>query len=130
MTQTALVLSLNTAQVEQLAGYCAAYRTHAWHEIAPTAERNQTLRAVQAVQGRLTTWKSEQRTEPLLFALTEEERQALRQMIGVLLQIPGVQISPEGRAQALNGLASWLQKLRVVRQTQVLGSQRGGPSYG
>lgn len=120
MMQEVLVLSLNTAQVDQLVGYCATYRTHAWREIAPTAERNQTLRAVQAVQGRLTAWRAERRTEPLRFAISEEERQALRQMINVLMQVTSVHVSVENRAHAFSNLASWLSMLKVARQTQAL----------
>lgn len=120
MTHEALVLSLNAAQVDQVVSYCVAYRAHAWREIAPTAERNQTLRAVQAVQGRLTAWRAERRTEPLRFAVCEEERQALRQMIGVLMQISSTQASVDGCTPAFGGLANWLQMLRTVRQTWAL----------
>lgn len=117
MTHEALMLSLNTAQVDQLMGYCVVNRVHAWREIAPTAERNQALRA-------------EQRTEPLRFAVTEEERLVLWQMFGALMQLSSVQTSVVDRASVFGGLASWLQMLRTARQTQALGSQRGGQSHG
>ena len=90
MMQETLILTLNVAQVDQLMSYCPGYRVHAWREFAPTAERNQTLRAIQAVQGRLTVWRAERRTETLRFAVSEEERQSLRQMVGVLMQVSSV----------------------------------------
>lgn len=119
--QAALTLSLSAAQVGQLCGYCAAYRAHAWRELAPTAERNQIMKATQAVQGRLVAWSSEKRTEPLLLAVTAEEKQALRHIVCVLMQVHGTDLPSEERAQALGELAICLQMLgHTSRPTQAL----------
>jgi hypothetical protein len=121
MMQAALTLSLSAAQAAQLCSYCAAYRAHAWRELAPTAERNQTMRAAQAVQGRLAAWSIERRTEPLLLSVTGEEQQALRHVVGVLMQVSGPGMSSEARVQALGELAICLQLLgRTARPTQAL----------
>ncbi len=104
MTAMALTLHLGQAHAEQLAGMCAAYRTHAWHALEPTPERNQTMRAIQAVQGRLSQ-ACAQRTETLHLTLCAEEKQALRQMMCVLMQARGAEPASEERNQALGELA-------------------------
>jgi hypothetical protein len=121
MMQAALTLSLSTAQAAQLCGYCAAYRVHAWRELAPTAERNQTMRAAQAVQGRLAAWSAERRTEPLLLAVTAEEKQALRHIVCVLMQVSGTGMSSEERSCVLGELARYFKLLgHTSRPTQAL----------
>jgi hypothetical protein len=121
MMQAALTLSLSAAQVAQLCGYCAAYRVYAWRELAPTAERNQVMRVAQAVQGKLAAWSIERGTEPLLLAVTGEERQALRHIVCVLMQVHGTDLSSKERAQVLGELASYFKLLgHTSRSTQAL----------
>ena len=119
--QAALTLSLSAAQAAQLSGYCAAYRAHAWRELAPTAERNQVMKVAQAVQGRLAAWSTEKRTEPLLLAVTGEEKQALRHIVCVLMQAHGTDLPSEERAQVLGELASYFKMVgHTSRSTQAL----------
>ncbi len=109
MTAIALTLSLGQAQTEQLADICAAYRAYAWRMLEPTTERNQTMRAIQAVQGRLSQARAEG-SETLDLTLCAEEKQALRHVMCVLMQARGAEPASEERNQALGELAV----LRVV----------------
>jgi hypothetical protein len=121
MMQAALTLSLSAAQAAQLCGYCAAYRAHAWRELSPTSERNQTMRAAQAIQGKLSAWSIERRTEPLLLSVTTEEQQALRHVVCVLIHVHGMDLPSEARAQVLGALAASFKMLgRTARPTQAL----------
>jgi hypothetical protein len=114
-------LTLSASQVAQLVECCAAYRAYAWRELPPSAERNQTMKAVQAVQGRLSAWRDAVATEPLLLSLQEEEKQALRQMTLLLMQVAGAQAPSGKRTQMLGELASLRQALeRALRQAQAL----------
>jgi hypothetical protein len=114
-------LALSASQAAQLAECCAAYRAYAWRELPPSAERNQTMKAVQAVQGRLSAWRAAVATEPLRLAVSEEEKQALRQMTLLLMQVAGAQAPSEKRTQMLGELAGLRQVLeRALRQTQAL----------
>lgn len=99
---TGRILTLSRAQAEQLIQACAAFRSHAWHTLPPSPERNQAMRAAQAVQGRL----AEQRAgaDPLCFALTEKERQALRVVMLILIQAYGTHTPSEDRDRVLGKL--------------------------
>ncbi len=112
-------LILSQSQAEQLFHVCAAYRSYAWQTLPPTPERNHLMRAAQAVQGRLAETRA-CCAESLLFALTEEERQALRVVMRTLMQVYGAETPAVGRNRLLGELAA----LRVLfeytcRQTRV-----------
>ena len=109
MTEMALTLELGQVQAEQLAGMCATYRTHAWRALEPTAERNQSMRAVQAVQGRISQARAAGGATVQVM-LCAEERRVLRQMLRVLMQARGTESASEQRNQALGELAG----LRMV----------------
>ena len=104
MIHPALVLHLPPQQAEQFALQCAAYRKYALQCLAPSAERNQTVRAVQAVEGRLHTLRSQQTGEVTLSVTTEEAR-ALRQMVVSLMHAWGAAPDSEERTQAVSSLA-------------------------
>ena len=109
MTHAVLTLHVSQSQAEQLAGMCATYRAYAWGVLEPTAERNQTMRTVQAVQGRISQARAPG-AATVQVVLCEEERQALRQMLSVLMRMHGKQIPSEQRNQVLGELAG----LRMV----------------
>lgn len=111
------MLSLSQPQAEQLAHACAAYRSYAWQMLAPTPERNQTMRVAQAMQGRL----AEMRTlgaEQCVLRISEEERQALRTVISTLIQVYGAEPPTPERTQLLGVLAALRALLERSRQTQ------------
>lgn len=116
----ALTLHLNTTQASQLADFCAAYRAYAWHSLPPTQERNQTMRALQAVQGRVSQDLASGSATALL-TLSTEEKQAVRQSICLLIQIYGAKSASEERNQRLGELAGLRLLIeRTCRQTQAL----------
>jgi hypothetical protein len=96
---------LSHTQAEQLLQVCAAYRSYAWQRLDPCEERNRIMKAVQSVQGRLAEW-SAGGGEPGWFALTEEERNILRLILGTLLQVYGAEAASADRNQALAALAT------------------------
>jgi hypothetical protein len=109
MMRTAPALQLGRQQADQFVAQCAAYRRHAWRCLPPSPERNQTLRAAQAVEGRLSSLRT-QGEETIVLSITQEEGYALRQMMTALLQVYGAEPPSERRTQALGDLAA----LRVL----------------
>jgi len=105
MIPTTLTLHLDASQAAQLAGACAAYRAFAWQHVPPSPERNQLLKAAQAVQGRLCALPA--RSGHLLqLMMSEEERQALRRIILTLMHLQGAAAPREERIHTLGNLAS------------------------
>jgi hypothetical protein len=113
------VLHLHGQQAKQLLAHCAAYRKHAWQCLPPSPERNQTMRAVQSVEGRLSHLRA-QGAETLTFSVTQEEGCALRQMMTTLIQAHGAEPPSEKRTQTLRDLAVLrllLERTLRLRQT-------------
>src|SRR5215469_8139677 len=79
MSPTVSLLRLTRLQVEQLTTHCTTYRSYLWRSLIPTPERNQTLRAIQALQGRLEKVKGQESADTAL-SLTAEEKNTLRQL--------------------------------------------------
>ncbi len=104
MIPTTLTLHLNASQAAQLAGACAAYRAFAWQQLPPSPERNQLLKAAQAVQGRISAPPA-RNSDMLLLMISEEERQALRQIIRALMYLQGAAAPCEERIHTLGNLA-------------------------
>lgn len=116
----ALTLHLSAAQATQLTGFCAAYRTYAWRALPPTPERNQMMKALQAVQGRLAQALPEG-AEQLRLTACEEEKQALRQMVRVLMDVARFEAPSEERIRKLGELAGVRLLIeRTCRPTQTL----------
>lgn len=105
MIPTTLTLHLNASQAAQLAGTCAAYRAFAWQHLPPSPARNQLLKAAQAVQGRISALPARQ-SDALQLTISEEERQALRQIIRALMYLQGAAVPCEERVHTLGNLAS------------------------
>jgi len=120
MTQTALTLPLSTMQAAQLVGLCATYRAYAWRTLPPSPERNQTMKALQSVQGRVSQALTSG-LETVWLLASEEEKQILRQVVCLLMQSYGAEPSSEERNQALGELAGLRLLIeRTCRQTQAL----------
>lgn len=118
MMETAPVLRLNPAQVTQLISYCTAYRSYLWQSAMPTPERNQTIRSLQAFQGRLEKTQEQAQTEITLL-VTNEEKNTLRQLLSGLIQCYGNASPSEQRNQALAEITECRVAIqRMLYQTQ------------
>lgn len=104
MNKREITLRLTPAQMAQLLEACAAYRAYAWQVLPPTPERNQTLKGVQAVQGRLAAVQG-QAEEPAEMSIDEQERQALRLMLRTLMLAWGADVPSQERTHRLAELA-------------------------
>jgi hypothetical protein len=118
MRETTPALSLNPSQIARLIGYCTAYRSSLWRSALPTPERNQTMRVIQALQGRLEK-AQEHGHASVILALSGEEGTALRQLLLVLMQQSSQEPPSAERNQKLGELGS-LRVLveRTLRQMQ------------
>ncbi len=104
---TAPALRLTAAQIEQLSGYCAQYRSSLWQEELPTPERNLTLRRIQALQGTLAK-AQEQREQTLVFS--EEEQHTLKHLLSETLRRAARAPASQQRTQQVAEIA----ELRVL----------------
>ncbi|HEU5382872.1 MAG TPA: hypothetical protein VFV38_46285 [Ktedonobacteraceae bacterium] len=96
MMHTAPVLRLSLAQVAQLIGYCTAYRSFLWQHAMPMPARNQMIRSLQALQGRLERAQEQGQVVPI----TGEEKHTLQQLLSGLIQMYGSAFPSEQRNQA------------------------------
>ena len=114
------VLRLNRQQAAQLATHCSAYRSYLWRCLMPSPERNQALRSIQGLQGRLEQLQEEGPAD-LALPLSMEEGTTLKQLFLVLMRQYGNAPPSEQRTKALGELASLrLLVERTLRQTQAL----------
>lgn len=119
MMHTAFTLSLSRSLATQFVETCAAYREFAWHALEPSPERNQSMKAVQAIQGRVSELRRSA-AEPLLFTINEQERQVLRQMIEILMRAYAAGARGDERTSQLGCLASLRILIeRACRQTHI-----------
>jgi hypothetical protein len=120
MMHTDCTFLLSSMQAAQLSQVCVAYRSYAWQVLSPSAERNQIMRAAQAVQGRLAELRAAG-GEPLSFSMTEEERQAVRSMVSTLMQAYAAEPATVERNRLLGDLVLVRTLLeRGSRHTQAL----------
>src|SRR6185312_3299180 len=77
MMSTAPPLLLSRSQAGHLQGYIQTYRHYAFASIAPSTGRNNTLRILQAVQGKFIE-AMDQQTAVLQLIFTEEEIATLK----------------------------------------------------
>ena len=103
MMSTAPPLQLNAGQAERLLRYMQEYRRYALASLPPTHERNTTLRAVQALQGKLQTLL-DQKQQQMQFALIREEATALKAMTKNLLLLYGEQADSAERTSIVADL--------------------------
>jgi hypothetical protein len=120
MMGTVPVLRLNWYQRAQLTAHCTTYRAYLWQQVLPSPERNQTLRVIQSLQGRLEK-AQEQGQADINLSLTAEERSVVKQLLSGLTQFYGAAPPSEQRTQTLGELATFrLLVERTFRQTQAL----------
>ena len=118
--ETVPVLRLSVQEFAQLATYCAVYRSYLWQSMLPSSERNQLLRALQALQGRLEKVQGQEQEEQSL-PLTSEEKGIIRQLLSGLLTIYGNTQSSEERTRTLGELGGLRVRIgRMIRSTQAL----------
>jgi hypothetical protein len=126
MMETAPVLRLNPAHVAQLIGYCTAYRSYLWQSTMPTPERNQMIRGLQMLQGRLEK-AQEQVQAGINLPVTTEEKHTLTQLLGGLVQCCCNAPPSEQRNQALGEITECrLAIQRMLSQTQPFETQQRG----
>ncbi len=119
MDEREVTLTLGPYQATRLARFVAVYRAYAWREVPPSPQRNQTLRAAQAVQGRVVAWRAEEQ-KTLLLCLNEREKQALELVLAALIQASQIVFPAPEREHALNELTAFrLLLAQRVRATQV-----------
>lgn len=104
---TAPGLRVTAAQIEQLSGYCAQYRSYLWLSAPPTPERNQVIRCLQALQARLEQAREQEQREHVL-VLSEEEQRILKHLLTEMLR------------RAARALASPQRMQQVAQITELL----------
>lgn len=110
------VLRLNQQHFAQLMMYCTVYRSYLWQYVMPTPERNQALRDVQALQGRLER-ASEQGQPEITLPLTDAEKGTLKQLFNGVTQFYGATPPSEQRIQQLAELTAFRVLIeRMLRQ--------------
>jgi hypothetical protein len=111
-------LSLTQDQANRLHGYLQTYRHYALTQIMPSAERNNTQRLLQALQGKL-IGEMDRQEIVFCFVLTGEEVRALKTMVVGLLTFFAHESANPQRDAALVDLAALkgtLEKLYQQRE--------------
>jgi hypothetical protein len=117
---TVPAICLHVSQIAQLLGYCATYRSYLWQATMPTPGRNQTIRRIQSLQGKLEKSQEQGQAEVTLF-LDDEEKGTLRHLLSEMLRLYTSMPSSDLRTQQLTELAALrLLVERAFRQTQAL----------
>ena len=80
------VLRLSQCQLGQLIGYCTEYRAYLWQQVTPTPMRNQVVREIQALQGRLEKGYIYAQAESIVLPITGEEQGTVKQLFSSLTQ--------------------------------------------
>jgi hypothetical protein len=120
MMQTAPILCLNSSQVTQLIAFCAVYRAHLWQQFQPTPERNQLIRAIQALEGRLEKAQDEATSHKVL-SLSVGEKNALQQQLIELLRLYGKEPESIERNQRLAEIFEIRKTIeQMIHQPQAL----------
>jgi hypothetical protein len=120
MMKTAPTLRLHALQVAQLTRYCTLYRSYLWQCVLPTPERNQMVRRLQVIQGRLEKVQEQGATE-INLPLTAEEKATLQQLFRGLTQCTASEPPSEQRTRKLTELTTLRMHIeRLGRQTSAL----------
>lgn len=96
---------LTHEQAGRLHSYIQTYRRYAFASLQPSAERNMTLRVLQAVQGKLIE-AMDQVTTQLALALTKEEIEVLKAIVTILVSLYSQQPASAERIATLGDLAA------------------------
>jgi hypothetical protein len=111
MMSTAPPLPLSHAQASRLQGYIQMYRHYAFASLAPSTGRNNTLRILQAVQGKLIEMMDQQ-TAVLQLVLTAEEMATLKVITAELLVLYAKKPESIERIATLTDLAALKSSLK------------------
>lgn len=111
MMSTAPPRLISRDQANRLQGYIQMYRHYAFAAIAPSTGRNNTLRVLQAVQGKLIE-VMDQQTTVLQLMLTVEEMATLKTITAELLTLYAKKPESTERIAALADLAALKSSLR------------------
>ncbi len=99
------VLRVTHQHLAQLLAYCAVYRSYLWQYVAPSPERNQTMRGIQALQGRFAHAYEQGQADIDLF-FTGEEQGTIKQLFTGVTHFYGAAPSSEQRIQQLAALTT------------------------
>jgi hypothetical protein len=95
---------MNQEQRETLLAIIRYYLNHLWTRVAPSPERNGTIRVLQMLKGRLVPFLGAG-ADPQPFELTEEERRLLKRVLDVCMRpdegLPELRAPAEQRKLAL-----------------------------
>ncbi len=120
MMQTDSVLRLSQQHIRQLMTHLTSYRSYLWQVVLPTPERNQMIRTIQAVQGRLESLQASEQ-EYVTLALSKEEGATLKHILGELMRYYGATAARDRENPALSEIAGLhLLVERSFRHTQAL----------
>lgn len=103
--QSAPFLRSNQSQITQLVAFCEAYRAHLWQHVPPSPERNQALRFIQALEGKLAKVQ-DQGANCLYFPFSQEEKNVIQQQLTSLLNAYGGEPQTETRNQKLEEMVN------------------------
>lgn len=111
MMSSASPLLLTRDQARRLQTYIQTYRQYAFTSLAPSTERNHTLRILQAMQGGLVSLMDQQ-TQMLQLVLTKEEMATLKAVTAELLALYARQPGSADRIATLGDLAALRNSLK------------------
>ena len=111
MMSTAPPLLISRDQANRLQGYIQTYRHYAFASIAPSTARNNTLRILQAMQGKLIE-VLDQQTAVLQLVLTTEEMATLKTITAELLMLYAKKPESTERIATLADLAALKSSLK------------------
>lgn len=103
MTGALAYLRVSHTQLTQLLAFCASYRASLWQVVPPSPERNQALRVIQVLLGRLEKTR-EQGLAEVDLCLNAEESRMLRQLLWAQMQQCRTEAPGELRNQRLGAL--------------------------
>lgn len=100
------VLRLSQCQLEQLLAYCGVYRSYLWQHVTPTPARNQAVRGLQALQGRLEKVHQQGQAE-IILTMTCEEHGTVKQLFKGVTQLYAAAPAGEQRIRQLAELTTF-----------------------
>ncbi|HEU5383622.1 MAG TPA: hypothetical protein VFV38_50120 [Ktedonobacteraceae bacterium] len=95
--------SMNHEQAQRLVSYIQTYRRYAWEYQAPSRERNELIRLLQTVQGKLMS-SMDQRNEYIWLPLAVAETAALQTMVNDLFALYGMEPASDDRNRTIADL--------------------------
>ena len=95
---------MNREQSQRLVRYIQTYRRYAWEYQPPSRERNELMRLLQTIQGKLMS-SIDLRNEYIWLPLAVEETAALQAMVSDLFVLYGMEPASDERNQTIADLA-------------------------